>query len=292
MYALEDRIEELLGPSRSRGVNRDYQCVVHDERHPSMSVNMETGLWFCHSCGAKGNYERLRKFAGAGPDEEYRWIAARNSARADVPESPDFRHLFREWQEDLHGGNGSQVRGRLSEDFCRSRGIRSGSLDAFRVVERESRLAFPYIDVDERITGVKYRYADGTKSAEPGSEFGLFGVVLASGRPEVIICEGESDTIRVHTEVGDRAGVCGTSGAAVSESQWTRFGLLLLFARRIFLGYDADAAGDKAYETALRVLGDDRCVRLRPVRGKDLTDHLQAGGTLRECIEGSTSGGR
>jgi hypothetical protein len=283
MYALEDRIHDLLGPSRSRGVNQDFRCVVHEERNASMSVNLETGLWFCHSCGAKGNYERLRRIQGAGPDADYKWQSAINRAREEVVEPPDLRDILctsKKW-------------GTMARDFCSSRGISRGSLEDYEVVESVGRLAFPYIDTEGRVTGIKYRYPDGRKSAEPGSEFGIFGVVLASGNDSVIICEGESDTLRVHTEVGGRVGVCGTSGAAVSAAQWTIFGVSLLFTSHIYLAYDADAAGDKCSEVAMSVLGDDRCVRMRPTRGKDLSDHLMAGGTLRECLsESSTSRGR
>jgi hypothetical protein len=275
-HALEDRIEDLLGQSRSRGVNRDYKCIVHDERNASMSVNMETGLWFCHSCGAKGNYERLRRIVGAGPDEEYRWISATNRAREEPVEPPDLRNLLptvSTW-------------GPISRDLCDGRGISRRSLEDYSVVEDSQRLCFPYIDTDGRVTGIKYRYPDGSKRAEPGSEFGIFGVLLASGYGNVIICEGESDTLRVHTETSGRSdiGVCGTSGVGVSEAQWSLFGVSFLFARKIYLAYDADDAGDRVSEVAMRVLGDERCIRLRPTRGKDLTDHLIAGGTLREIV--------
>ena len=30
-------------------------CPFHNDHHPSLSMNIETGCYFCHSCGAKGN---------------------------------------------------------------------------------------------------------------------------------------------------------------------------------------------------------------------------------------------
>ena len=30
-------------------------CVFHKDTKPSLSVNIETGLFFCHACGEKGN---------------------------------------------------------------------------------------------------------------------------------------------------------------------------------------------------------------------------------------------
>ncbi|MBU1000918.1 MAG: hypothetical protein KKE73_00145 [Proteobacteria bacterium] len=38
-------------------------CPAHEDNKPSCSMNLTTGLWFCHSCGAKGDlidfYRRL-----------------------------------------------------------------------------------------------------------------------------------------------------------------------------------------------------------------------------------------
>lgn len=33
---------------------RSIKCPVHDEDHPSCSVNRAKGLWHCHACGAGG----------------------------------------------------------------------------------------------------------------------------------------------------------------------------------------------------------------------------------------------
>jgi hypothetical protein len=29
-------------------------CSFHDDRNPSLSLNLKTGAFFCHACGAKG----------------------------------------------------------------------------------------------------------------------------------------------------------------------------------------------------------------------------------------------
>lgn len=30
------------------------KCIFHDDHRPSLSINTETGGFFCHACGAKG----------------------------------------------------------------------------------------------------------------------------------------------------------------------------------------------------------------------------------------------
>ena len=34
---------------------RSIRCPVHDETHPSASINRQKGLFNCHACGASGN---------------------------------------------------------------------------------------------------------------------------------------------------------------------------------------------------------------------------------------------
>jgi DNA primase len=289
-YTLEGRIEELLGESRSHGVNRSYRCPFHEERRPSFSINMDEGLWVCFGCGLRGNYEQLCTRLGTAPDNEYRWLKAQKIASSEFHQPPDLRDRLEGYQR-IEGEDATKSGGRGSTrttlgDFLHERSIRPESARVYEVVELGGRIAFPYIDVDGRVTGIKYRDARGNKYAEDGSEFGLYGVVLGVGYDDVIVCEGESDTLRTHSETfGKGIGVCGTSGASVSEPQWTSFGLHFLFSKRIFLAYDADEAGDKCAESALRVLGDERCIRLRPTRGKDITEHLQRGGSLREMVQ-------
>ncbi|MHA1575144.1 MAG: CHC2 zinc finger domain-containing protein [Alphaproteobacteria bacterium] len=38
-------------PSRQQS---QVLCCFHLEKHPSLSLNLRTGQFFCHSCGAKG----------------------------------------------------------------------------------------------------------------------------------------------------------------------------------------------------------------------------------------------
>jgi DNA primase len=284
MYLLESRIEDLLGPSRSHGVNRMWKCPWHDDSTASLSVNVEEGMFYCFGCGKKGNYDTLCKQFGETPDEEYKWERAKRSVEQGYSQPPDFSELVARDKGQQQVGVGS-----LLQDFIDERGIGRHVPEAFGLyVTHGPRIAFPYTDVDGHVNGIKYRDRQGHKTAEPGSSFHKpFGIGHAVGRPDVFIFEGESDTLLGYTLLGgkDGNGICGTSGVGVSDAQWIANGLLLLFARRIFLLYDADEAGDKCAETAMRVLGSDKCVRLRPVRGKDFTDHIQAGGTVREMLQ-------
>lgn len=281
MYALTDSISDLLGhPVPERSVNAMVHCPFHEDRTPSFSIHLEEGVWHCFSCQESGTLKGLYRRLGEDVDPNLRLIQAKRNAEAPIITSRNYAAKANGFIRDLRQGNGDDFYRR----FCTDRGIVDERIQGYGVGyngERDA-LAFPYADADGRVTGLKYRKRDGFKFSEPGSIYGLFGLNDAIGKNAVIVCEGESDTLRVKSEVGDRYGVCGTSGASVSEAQWTAFGVHFLFAQRIYLLYDGDGAGDKCVSTALSVLGSDRLVQLRPPDGEDATTYLQQGLALED----------
>lgn len=282
MYALTGPIEDLLQqPITERSVNAMLHCPFHEDRTPSFSIHLDEGVWHCFSCQDSGTLKGLyRRLGHDGVDDSVRLIQAKRNA-----EEPDIRtkDFSPKSNSDLRGLDSERGR-RFLDDFIASRGILREVAESYGLgydVERDA-LSFPYRDTEGRVTGIKYRFHNGFKASEPGSHYGLFGLSDAIGKEEVIICEGESDTLRVKSEVGSRYGVAGTSGASVSDTQWSSIGLHLLFAKRIYLCYDGDGAGDKCAEAGMRMLGSDKCIQLRPSDGYDATDWLESGHTLQE----------
>lgn len=49
-----DFYDEELPRLKGYGEWRQAQCPFHHDRNPSLSVNIVTGGFFCHGCGAKG----------------------------------------------------------------------------------------------------------------------------------------------------------------------------------------------------------------------------------------------
>ncbi|NQU68800.1 MAG: AAA family ATPase [Candidatus Marinimicrobia bacterium] len=50
-----------------QGVERSGNCPFHKDTTQSFSVNIDTGLWFCHSCNSKGNAYQFAKLVGEDP---------------------------------------------------------------------------------------------------------------------------------------------------------------------------------------------------------------------------------
>jgi DNA primase len=281
VYDLEPQIADILGEGRGHSINRMYHCPLHEDRRPSFCINLEEGLWYCFSCGDKGNYEQLCRRLGEPVDGSYRINRALRDAAREPEDRVDFTSLA-----DKYFDAGRREKPYRLDHFLRGRFIAGDAVGKFHLGWDEARecISFPYPDVDGRVRGIKYRHRNDNKTAEDKSIFEIYQPQLAVGRADVWIFEGESDTIKGWAEIDDDLqGVCGTSGAGLSEAQWVRYSTTFLFSQRIYLCYDADEQGDKCSEIAMRVLGD-KCHRVRPTKGKDITEHLLAGGTLKELL--------
>lgn len=144
-------------------------------------------------------------------------------------------------------------------------------------------IAMPYYD-DEIVPGIKYRPKSGPKFMEDGSRRILYNIDDLRGRPYVVLGEGESDAHALWSVLrsrGDEWGIGAIPGASMTRGTFELWALDIIFAKTVYLAYDADKAGDHAAEICENVLGD-RAVRIRPTKGKDISDHLLAGGTLEE----------
>jgi len=283
-YALTEAISELLEvPIVERSVNAMLHCPLetHEDRRPSFSIHLDEGMWTCFSCQEKGNINQLYRRLGVSIGYDVRFAQARKMAEAPVIQSHNFAALANAHIKSLRQSVPGQ---RAVRDFIESRGISPDAVAHFGIGwdEQRTAISFPYAETTGRVSGIKYRYNNGFKASETGSQYGLYGLNDAVGKEQVIICEGESDTLATWSRYGHEYGVCGTSGASVSDTQWSRFGLYLLFARRIFLLYDADSAGDKCAATAMSVLGTDKCVRIRPPEEYDASEFYGQGGTLEQ----------
>lgn len=67
--AVEDVLDALDIVVSSKG-DREIacHCPFHADRHPSFSINKETGFWICYQCGEHGNLESLIKKVKEGID--------------------------------------------------------------------------------------------------------------------------------------------------------------------------------------------------------------------------------
>jgi hypothetical protein len=289
-YALTDIISEVVGhPIPERGQNAYIRCPFHQDRLPSLSINLDNGLWICFGCGLKGGLHSLATRLEREIDDvqvTLRSIEASGGYAGYEEDLPDFKDLAATLRKQLFEDQPRPV-----IDFILSRELRPAVVKHFGLGwDRDGqRIAFPYYR-DDAVFGIKYRDRLGNKTSQTGSKRGIYNVDGVSFRPTVILCEGESDTLAVWSRltasslpdtVKESIGVGGIPGVSVSKSQWETWALDLFWAKRVFIAFDADDAGDRGSEIPLEVLGD-KGIRLRPTKGKDMTDHFMNGGSLND----------
>jgi len=57
---------------------RSARCIFHQDRNPSLSVNLEEDLWFCHACGFGGDQITfVERWKGLSRAESNKWLADR-----------------------------------------------------------------------------------------------------------------------------------------------------------------------------------------------------------------------
>jgi hypothetical protein len=67
--AVQELAERLSGPGVKRGRETAFRCPLHDDRHPSLLVDLEKGVWHCFPCGVGGDVVELARLAWDYPDD-------------------------------------------------------------------------------------------------------------------------------------------------------------------------------------------------------------------------------
>ena len=286
MYTFAEAVESIVGSRPAgRGKNVMVRCPVHEDRDPSLSVNLDNGLWICFGCGAKGNIIGLAERFGVTLDDDA--IALSRARSLDLPEpSVDFADRGKELAASLF-----LHRPQVIVDYINGRSLSPLTVRHFSMGydHGKNAVAMPYWDGDV-VTGIKYRTGDGKKFSEPGSHYGIYNVDNVRQKPIVVLCEGESDThaawsaltsMGISGTIVREVGVGGLSGASISPERWEVLSVDLLWAKKVIVIFDNDEAGHRGASIAVQAIGQ-RATTLTPTRGTDLSDHLMSGGTLKE----------
>lgn len=249
MTSLADALSNPAG-----GIERAFNCPVHGDNHPSASVNIISGLWFCYTCGAKGK-------AGDGytvdPDALLSWLKG-------LKQEYDTHYFPESWLNLFTAGDVHEYwLGRFSEAACRHFEL---GYD-----EQTESATYPVRDASGHLLGVVRRPLspdwDGGKYIYPRhidvSKY-LFNYSQLVGRRRVLLVEGAADAIAAW-EAGYEA--YAIYGSRLSERQVQL--LRRVNARKVYTAFDRDEAGDKAHNRCLDLIKDV------PVRRVDLPDYAK-----------------
>lgn len=232
------------------GEEADCRCIFHEDSNPSMRVNLESGLFYCHACHAKGNINHLTRQLGIGnidtshyrlrevhdilrrldaPKNTQRYLPESSLARFEIP--TDY------WEAERHLSLRIIERFKLGADpmgeFV-TIPMRNRNGDLLGVIRR-----FLAPDAEPR-----YKYPRGMKKSH--HLFGAWQVSRAKNAKTVVLTEGSIDAMKVWQ--------AGYPGLAVLGSEVSREQIKVLQSldvRRVILFFDNDKAGIRSVSHSL-----------------------------------------
>ena len=300
----EDRIEV----PQSGGSERMVKCWIHEERTPSMSVNVTTGVYYCFGCGATGNtYTYLQERRNMDNAEAVQYLVDQGEWPKEKAEQAYTKsNTLKEDRQHKREGLPNWVEKYPNE--LKAHGGYS------RLIKE-----YPYITADGELVSMVLRYGslnpDGTPTKDirqytPRSQGGWWCVgalnkdipaedrkidrfplyrlpeLLAGGPDEVVwFVEGEKcvDCVIDTPRPSGKKNPLSTSiigGGA--QRNLDKHDLAPLYGRRVFLIADADDSGRKFMAMVgehLRVHGSSVMYALPPGETKyDVADAMGEGG--------------
>lgn len=257
-HQIEQFASQHLQRFKPRGRQVSFLCEAHEDHNPSASVSLDTGLWCCHACGAKGDIFHL----------------------AEIVLRCDFQGA----KEAILGPN-SRPRPK-----SKPRNTEAKIVAVYPYTDEAGVLLYEKVRTDQE---PPYKYYIRRPNGQGGYLYSLgdcrrvlyrLPAVLAAS--EVVVPEGEKDA-----DTGVALGFCCTTNP-FGAGDWRReYSLLLKGKERVLVIADNDEEGiSHAHAVKADLNGMVKQVRVGifPGAGKDLTDWVEAGGTaeqFREWIE-------
>lgn len=232
---------------------------------PSLSVDVDRGIWNCHHCGWKGSIDTR-------PKKEY------------VKPSPELKNLSDQvikWFADRGISNQTLLRYKISE----------GVEYMPQVSEERNTIHFNYF-LNNELVNIKYRDSAKNFKLVGGARLTPYGIDVAidNSSSELVIVEGEMDVLAFY-EAGIKTAVSVPNGASKGNQklEWLEECVELFDNKKIYLATDMDEAGIALRNELARRLGKENCYIVE-FPYKDANDTLLHGGKdkLVECYNSAS----
>lgn len=241
---------DLLGIDYTiRGDEAIALCPNHNDSHPSWSVNLDSGLHHCFSCGYSGNLRGLvARTTGKGWGDAGIWLK-RN--RAVQPSEPRTAAKEPEWK---YSEASLVFFDSPPAEALAARGLSAAACQAYQILwnQQTEGWVFPIRDPKTgKLRGwqEKNERCFRNRPRTVAKSEALFGLQSLEPGGTAVVVESPADAARLHT-AGISGGVS-CFGSSVSDHQ-----LSALFRRagRIVLALDDDRAGVRETARLLRRL--------------------------------------
>lgn len=287
-FDIESYCKEKLRKARSTGDELGACCPFHEDRNPSFSINIKTGMFKCHSCSASGDFfdlyqhiqdvdfhtclNELCNLTGISKQQKLKGALKSNT----TPLISGFD--VGKWCKALQGDE------KRLEHLMNIRGISADIISQEEIGWNGCRYTIPIRDKTGKLVNVRLYDPDSRSKMINlkgyGSPARLYGVdtINRHDTDEIIITEGEFD--RLVLECYGFTAVTGTGGCKTWRQEWSKTLSTKAEGRGIIILYDADDAGKNAAHNivAPSLLAEGIQVKiatLPPGPWKDVTDwHL------------------
>lgn len=259
-FYIDDLKERGIQFSR-HGVELKCQCpfperhLAGQDRDPSFTANLSTGVYFCNSCGARGNIHtyfcETRKV-----DKVEGWYALGDALGFERPKDADTRPMIDPALPGQYHKRLMDSTGVIRDVLREKRGLSDETLKKFMIGWDGDRITIPVYDEFNELANIRrYKwnsYEDATKMINYedslGNAYGenrIYGIdhLLDDSCKTILWCEGEWD--RLVAEQNGIPACTTTAGANNFRIEWLK---LIKRKKKIYVCYDNDDAGRMANE--------------------------------------------
>lgn len=208
-YEFYSRYLELPSKTSKEGFI-NVKCPIHHDSNPSAGVDVQTGVFNCHVCGAFSPAKFLHAVQPSiSLEDAYAVVEDYKHTHGVIEKietfsktrvrNPKWDSMYEEAMSvDLSkidfAIEYAEARG-LSMETLKEAGV--GYLPASKTHWKRDSLVFPYF-YNGHVVGLRYRDRNGSKGGEEGCFFTLWGVDdLDNGQRVALLAEGESDRLRM-----------------------------------------------------------------------------------------------
>ena len=245
---VESIIRELGIVVVASGREISCQCPFHPDKHPSFSINSESGLWICYQCSSSGTLQMLvEQLTGVSNSEDpirqikrSRYQAPRTTPETHVErqervqeEPQDPYYLYAKYMSFSDPPDWALAERYIDRAVAEQYGLRWQKGWVIPIwAPRQVR------DLTEDFWGWQFKRMDHVANYPPGIKKSrtLFGITQVKGRKAVLV-ESPLDVVRMASAGIDAVA---SYGAMVSHYQ---MGLLEARFDRLTLALDNDQAG-------------------------------------------------
>lgn len=225
------------------------------DRNPSFTVNLGSGVYLCNACGSKGNIHTYYMVT-RGLDKQTAWFELGDKLGIERPKDIDSRPAIDPGLPAQYHRKLMESSGVVREILRDRRGITDATLSRFLIGWDGERVTIPVYDEYNELVNIRRymwnSYEDSLKMLNYtdvlGNAYGenrIYGIEHLHNPDvaEVLWCEGEWDRL-----VAEQLGIPACTTTAGADNFRTEWFKLIQKKKRIYVCYDNDDAGARATE--------------------------------------------